>query len=223
MDYFLKSVKETLEAINGLLKENHQYVSVKRVRDYYGISASEHSKINFIWRSLDFLAKHGIITLNNGKKPKKYKINSSSTINIAHLIIQIEKNQLRCFKIKDDDKMDTKSNKIPKELMEEILFHIETIEDLLPQLEIIAFITNENGVNNAIRNALSSLSHTIEAIEKINPGFSDKLLEMCSIDFIKMGKIIENGYWNLNVKPGWNAALATKILKQLVLKYGIEE
>jgi hypothetical protein len=90
MDFFLKNVKETLEAINKLMDNNINLVNTKRIRRCYNIKSSNRSKINFIWRSLDFLAKEGILEENGIMKPKTYKIKLEDKINVEEFINQID-------------------------------------------------------------------------------------------------------------------------------------
>lgn len=91
MDFFLKNVKETLEAINKLMDNNINLVNTKRIRRCYNIKSSNRSKINFIWRSLDFLAKEGILEENGIITPKSYKIKVSNKINIEEFISKIDR------------------------------------------------------------------------------------------------------------------------------------
>ena len=93
MDFFLKNLKETLEAINKLMDNNIALVNTKRIRRCYNIKSSNRSKINFIWRSLDFLAKEGILEENGIIKPKTYKIRASSKIDVEEFISHIDRNK----------------------------------------------------------------------------------------------------------------------------------
>lgn len=93
MDFFLKNVKETLEAINKLMDNNVCIVNTKRIRRCYNIKSSNRSKINFIWRSLDFLAKEGILEENGILKPKTYKIKVENKIDVDKFINQIDKDK----------------------------------------------------------------------------------------------------------------------------------
>ena len=91
MDFFLKNVKETLEAINKLMENNITIVNTKRIRRCYNIKSSNRSKINFIWRSLDFLAQEGILEENGVLSPKSYKISISDKINIEEFISELDR------------------------------------------------------------------------------------------------------------------------------------
>ncbi|MFX0138135.1 MAG: hypothetical protein ACFFDN_31115 [Candidatus Hodarchaeota archaeon] len=94
MDFFLKNLKETLDAINKLIDNNVTVVNTKRIRRCNNIKSSNRSKINFIWRSLDYLEKEGILEINGSFSPKTYKIKSDHRINIDKLIAQIEKENI---------------------------------------------------------------------------------------------------------------------------------
>lgn len=94
MDFFLKNLKETLDAINKLIDNNVNVVNTKRIRRCNNIKSSNRSKINFIWRSLDYLEKEGILEINGSFSPKTYKIKLNQRINVDKLIAQIEKERL---------------------------------------------------------------------------------------------------------------------------------
>ena len=94
MDFFLKNLKETLDAINKLIDNNVTVVNTKRIRRCNNIKSSNRSKINFIWRSLDYLEKEGILEVNGSFSPKTYKIKLNQKINVDKLIAQIEKERL---------------------------------------------------------------------------------------------------------------------------------
>ena len=94
MDFFLKNLKETLDAINKLIDNNVTVVNTKRIRRCNNIKSSNRSKINFIWRSLDYLEKEGILEINGSFSPKTYKIKLNQRLNVDKLIAQIEKERL---------------------------------------------------------------------------------------------------------------------------------
>ncbi len=94
MDFFLKNLKETLDAINKLIDNNVTVVNTKRIRRCNNIKSSNRSKINFIWRSLDYLEKEGILEINGSFSPKTYKIKLNQRINVDKLIAQIEKEKI---------------------------------------------------------------------------------------------------------------------------------
>ena len=73
------------------MDSNIALVNTKRIRRCYNIKSSNRSKINFIWRSLDFLAKEGILEANGIVKPKTYKIKVANKIDIEEFISQIDR------------------------------------------------------------------------------------------------------------------------------------
>ena len=91
MDFFLKNLRETLEAINKLIDNNVNIVNCKRVRRCQSIKSSNRSKINFIWRSLNFLEQEGILEINGIVKPKTYKIANKEKIDVEEFISQVNK------------------------------------------------------------------------------------------------------------------------------------
>jgi hypothetical protein len=90
MDFFLKNLKETVEAINKLIDNNINMVNTKRIRRCNRIKSSDRSKINFIWRSLDCLAKEGILEINGIYSPKSYKIKPHEKIDVNAIVTKIE-------------------------------------------------------------------------------------------------------------------------------------
>jgi len=95
MDFFLKNLKETLEAINKLIDANVNMVNTKKIRRCNNIKSGNRSKINFIWRTLKYLEQEGLLELNGGLNgalnPKTYKIRSNQPINIEEFISQVNK------------------------------------------------------------------------------------------------------------------------------------
>lgn len=91
MDFFVKNLKETLDAINKLIEKNISITSTKRVRRCNNIKSSNRSKINFIWRSLELLQEKGILELNGSSSPKKYHIIPDQKIDIEKFISEIKK------------------------------------------------------------------------------------------------------------------------------------
>ncbi|MFO8017978.1 MAG: hypothetical protein R6U96_05040 [Promethearchaeia archaeon] len=89
MDFFIKNVKETLEAINKLIDNNIYTVTTKRVRRCNDIKSSNRSKINFIWRSLKYLEKENVLERNGKSKPLTYKITPKKKIEIPKVIKKI--------------------------------------------------------------------------------------------------------------------------------------
>ena len=93
MDFFSRNLRETLEAINKLIDNNVSLVTTKSIRRCNKIKASNRSKINFIWRSLNYLEKEGILEMNGKISPKTYKIRSTQKIDIDDIISQIEESR----------------------------------------------------------------------------------------------------------------------------------
>jgi hypothetical protein len=70
-----KFLEETIRAIEVITKDKYDsLISVKRIRDLYKIDSLDHSKINFYWRSLDYLEEHKILKRFESKLPKMYKV-----------------------------------------------------------------------------------------------------------------------------------------------------
>ena len=90
MDFFSRNLRETLEAINKLIDNNIGLVTTKNIRRCNNIKASNRSKINFIWRSLNYLEKEGILEMNGRYSPKTYKIKADQKIDVDDIISQIE-------------------------------------------------------------------------------------------------------------------------------------
>lgn len=88
MDFFLKNLKETIEAINSMIGKNSNIITVRRIRMNKNIKSSDRSKINFIWRSLKFLAKQGILEINGSTNPKKYIIRVNEKIDFNEFLSQ---------------------------------------------------------------------------------------------------------------------------------------
>ncbi len=93
MDFFSRNLRETLEAINKLIDNNINLVTTKSIRRCNNIKASNRSKINFIWRSLNYLEKEGILEMNGTYSPKTYKIKSNQKIVVDDIISQIEESR----------------------------------------------------------------------------------------------------------------------------------
>jgi hypothetical protein len=93
MDFFLKNLRETLEAINKLIDNNVYRVDTKRIRRCNNIKSSNRSKINFIWRSLNFLEQEGILEMNGSYHPKTYNIKPNTRIDIDKIMANIDQNR----------------------------------------------------------------------------------------------------------------------------------
>ena len=90
MDFFQTNLRETLDALNKLIDNNVNIVNTKRIRRCNNIKSSNRSKINFIWRSLEFLEKEGILEMNGSYSPKSYKIKSKQRLNVDEFMNQIK-------------------------------------------------------------------------------------------------------------------------------------
>ena len=92
MDFFILNLRQTLEAINKLIDAKVNVVNTKRIRRCNNIKSSDRSKINFIWRSLNFLEQEGILEINGIVKPKTYKITNNEKIDVEGFISQLKRN-----------------------------------------------------------------------------------------------------------------------------------
>lgn len=63
-----------LNAINELIKKGYPLIDTKRIRHFLNIKNSNRAKINFIWRSLEYLTKEGYLEIFSDKSPKIYKL-----------------------------------------------------------------------------------------------------------------------------------------------------
>ena len=70
MDFFIKFLGETVEAINKL---DNGTITVKKIRTLQDITSSNRSRLNFIWHSLAYLVGKGILEENGSQSPKSYK------------------------------------------------------------------------------------------------------------------------------------------------------
>jgi len=93
MDFFLKNLEETLGAINKLIDNNIPVVNTKSVRRCNKVKSTDRSKINFIWRTLEYLESKGTLAYNGKVKPKSYKIVATKKIDIPEFIEQIKINR----------------------------------------------------------------------------------------------------------------------------------
>ena len=95
MDFFLKNLREVLVAINKLIDKGLITVNTKKVRICNNVKASNRSKINFIWRTLDYLEQQEILGKNCSfkRKTKNYKINLKKKIDIDQFISEVCQNR----------------------------------------------------------------------------------------------------------------------------------
>lgn len=84
----MKSLTETIDAINNYIEKNIRVIYAKSIRTYHNIRPSDRSKINFIWRSLNYLESQGILRVNGATSPKKYEIIPKEKIDINHFLSQ---------------------------------------------------------------------------------------------------------------------------------------
>ncbi len=86
MNIHKKFMNETLRAIGYMTKfEYHSLITVKKIRKFYKISPSDYSKINFYWRSLQYLEKNRVIKRFGSKSPRRYQIiNFLKFFNLLH-------------------------------------------------------------------------------------------------------------------------------------------
>ena len=90
MDFFIKYLSETVEAINKL---DNGTITVKKIRTIQNIKSSNRSRINFIWRSLAYLAEKNILEENGSQHPKSYR-KKDSHLNLEKIIAQEKKERL---------------------------------------------------------------------------------------------------------------------------------
>ncbi|MHA1987077.1 MAG: hypothetical protein ACW98D_10595 [Promethearchaeota archaeon] len=95
MDFFLKNLRDTIEAVNKLIESNVNLVNTKKIRRCIKIKSSNRSKINFIWRALKILEEEGILALNGISNPKTYKIMIEQKIEVEKVLSKIEKDKKR--------------------------------------------------------------------------------------------------------------------------------
>ena len=88
MDFPKYFLKLTLEAINVYISKGNTIINAKRIRSYHNIPNSDRSKINFIWRGLEYLEKAEIIVLSKNRgngKSKQYSL-PKEMINIEKIM-----------------------------------------------------------------------------------------------------------------------------------------
>ena len=90
MDFFIKYLSETVEAISKL---NNGTITVRKIRQVQNISSSNRSRINFIWRSLSYLVEKGILEENGSQHPKSYK-KKTMDIDLERIITWAKKERL---------------------------------------------------------------------------------------------------------------------------------
>jgi len=90
VDFFVKYLSETVEAIN---KIDNGTITVKKIRAFQNIKSSNRSRINFIWRSLSYLVEKGILEENGSQSPKSYK-KKTIDMDLEKIIVQAKKERL---------------------------------------------------------------------------------------------------------------------------------
>jgi len=95
MDFFMKNLSDTIEAVNRLIESNVNIVNTKKIRRCFNIKSSNRSKINFIWRALKILEEEGILALNGISNPKTYKILIEQKIEVEKFLSKIDKEKKR--------------------------------------------------------------------------------------------------------------------------------
>ena len=72
----MQNLRDVINAINSFIEKKKSIIDTKKIRKYYKIKPSNRSKINFIWRLLEFLESNGYIELVH-ENPKSYRIPQS--------------------------------------------------------------------------------------------------------------------------------------------------
>jgi len=94
VDFFIKYLSETVEAIN---KMNNGIITVKKIRTFQNIESKNRSRINFIWRSLSYLVEKGILEENGSQSPKSYK-KKIIDMDLEKIIVQAKEDRLELNK-----------------------------------------------------------------------------------------------------------------------------
>ena len=75
MNFVQKYLNETIRAIEYITRTNYDIIiDVKKIRAFYDVDTADKSKINFYWRSLQFLEQKGIIELIGNRTPRQYRV-----------------------------------------------------------------------------------------------------------------------------------------------------
>ena len=98
MNILKKYIDETIRAIGYITHfEYHSLISVKKIRKLYKIGPSDYSKINFYWRSLDYLEEHKILKRFESNLPKKYQV--LNFFKFYELLYDVYNNQIKTDQI----------------------------------------------------------------------------------------------------------------------------
>lgn len=223
MDFLAKNIRLILETINQELKRNGKTINVKKIRKYHNIPSTDRSQISFISHTLRLLEKKGLLSVKNGVSPKMYHIMVEAPLNreLVFTYLTEQKVHYKAYSIpfdKDKSKKE-KISGIPMDFIEEILSQIQDVEDLLDRINVLDFYSNKEGVNTLFQQHLGSICKLLSAIFLYAPDLQDLITKNTEVDFLRMGKIIEAGYWHANYKNGWNAIQAIGKAKELLLNY----
>jgi hypothetical protein len=75
LNFLEKHLDEIIRAIGKITRDNYfSLISVKKIREVYGIDSTNNSKISFYWRCLKDLEQQGIIKRIGTQLPKKYRV-----------------------------------------------------------------------------------------------------------------------------------------------------
>ena len=70
-----KFMEQTICAIENIIRYKYtSLITVKKIRKLYNIKSRDISKINFYWRSLQYLEQTRILKMFGSKKPKSYQV-----------------------------------------------------------------------------------------------------------------------------------------------------
>ncbi len=75
-----------LGTINNLIELGIDITDTKRIRRANNINSRDHCRINFIWRNLEYLEKHGYIELIENTKPKQYRLPKTKIFHLKEVI-----------------------------------------------------------------------------------------------------------------------------------------
>ena len=70
-----KFMEQTICAIENIIRYKYtSLITVKKIRKLYNIKSRDISKINFYWRSLQYLEQTRILMMFGSKKPQRYQV-----------------------------------------------------------------------------------------------------------------------------------------------------
>ena len=85
MDFFRENLRQTISAINSLMDKTNK-ITVKKIRDVFGVKSTNRSKTNFIWRGLRVLEEHGVLEIIGTRSPKIYGLKARNKINASQFL-----------------------------------------------------------------------------------------------------------------------------------------